>query len=180
MVGTSAIVLPRARHAPTTRLVARMCCRVFKPLAEIREVDTKKHVTAALKSGRALTCFEAFGRDVQRKHFMITARGGFELIASTEQQSCFGNAFLELLTGPRNDAERLATVAALKAICDRLLSEGVVSCFSLAPSDDVALATAFVFNGFRRTGLLQSHMLVGGKRKDAIIWSRKLANPADE
>jgi len=54
-----------------------------------------------------------------------------------------------------------------------------VSCFALSPSDDVALATAFAFNGFRRTGLLVGQLLVGQKRKDAIVWSRKLANPAE-
>jgi hypothetical protein len=146
----------------------------------IRESDVKKPLAAALRSGRALTAFEPFGRDVERRYFSITSRGGFELIASTESQACFGNAFLELLTGPKTEAERLATVASLRAMCDKLLSEGVVSCFSFAPSDDVALATAYVFNGFRRTGLLLNHMVVGGERKDVTIWSRKLANPADE
>jgi hypothetical protein len=149
-------------------------------VAPIRESEVKKPLAAALRAGRALTAFEPFGRDVERRYFSITARAGFELIASTESQSCFGNAFLELMTGPKTENERLATVAALRAMCDKLMGEGVVSCFSLAPSDDVALATAFVFNGFRRTGLLQNHMVVGGERKDATIWSRKLANPADE
>jgi hypothetical protein len=149
-------------------------------LAGVREGDVKKTIDRALKTGRALTAFEPFGRDVERRFFQITARGNFELVASTESQSCFGNAFLELLTAPKTDAERLATVSALRTICDKLMSEGVVSCFSLAPSDDLALATAFVFNGFRRTGLLQNHIVVGGERKDAIVWSRKLANPADE
>ncbi len=153
------------------------------PLAKVavmREVDAKKAVTAMLKAGRAMTAFEPFGRDVQRTYHVVTARGGFELVTSTESQACFGNSFLEMLTAPRNDAERLATVSALRVLCDRLLAEGVVSCFSLAPSDDVGLATAFSFNGFRRTGLLQGHLLIGGERKDAIIFSRKLANPADE
>ena len=149
-------------------------------LAVIKESDTKKPVAAALKGGRALTAFEPFGRDVERRFFSVTARGNFELVASTESQACFGNAFLELLTAPKTDAERLATTAALRTICEKLLADGVVSCFSLCPSDDVALSTAFVFNGFRRTGLLQNHMVVGGERKDAIIFSRKLANPADE
>ena len=151
-------------------------------IATVRETDApvKKAIEKAVREGRALTAFEAFGRDVERRFFQLTSRGGFELIASTESQSCFGNAFLELLTGPKTEAERLATVSALRALCDKLLSEGVVSCFALAPSDDVALATAFVFNGFRRTGLLQNHVTVGGERKDAIVWSRKLANPADE
>jgi hypothetical protein len=149
-------------------------------VAQVREPEIRKPLAAALRSGRALTAFEPFGRDVERRYFSVTSRGGFELFASTESQSCFGNAFLELMTGPKTESERLATVASLRALCDKLLAEGVVSCFSLAPSDDVALATAFVANGFRRTGLLVSHMVVGDERKDAIIWSRKLANPADE
>lgn len=52
--------------------------------------------------------------------------------------------------------------------------------FALAPSDDVSLATAFLGSGFRRTGLLAAHLVVGARRHDAILWSRKLANPADE
>jgi hypothetical protein len=146
----------------------------------IREPDVRKPVAAALRSGRALTAFEPFGRDVERRYFSLTSRGGFELIASTESQACFGNAFLELLQGPKNEPEKLATIAALRTLCDKFLAEGVVSMFSLSPSDDLPLATAFVANGFRRTGLLQGHLVVRGERKDAIIWSRKLANPADE
>ncbi|MDB4942668.1 MAG: hypothetical protein JWP97_2202 [Labilithrix sp.] len=148
----------------------------------VKETDApiKKAIEKAMKTGRALTAFEAFGRDVERRFFQLTSRGGFELVASTESQSCFGNAFVELLTGPKTEPERLATVAALRALCEKLLSEGVVSCFAMAPSDDVALATAFVFNGFRRTGLLENHVTVGGERKDAIVWSRKLASPADD
>lgn len=149
-------------------------------VAILKETEVKKTMEKALKAGRALTAFESFGRDVERRWFSLTSRGNFELVASTESQSCFGNAFLELLTGPKTEAERLATVSALRALCDKFLAEGVVSCFAMSPSDDVALATAFVFNGFRRTGLLQNHVTVGGARKDAIVWSRKLANPADE
>lgn len=156
------------RQLPLTKLVT------------IKEADARKTTEKALKAGRALTAFEPFGRDVERRFFQVSGRGGFELVASTESQSCFGNAFLELLTGPKTEAERLATVSGLRTICDKLMAEGVVSCFALAPSDDLALATAFVFNGFRRTGLLQNHVVVGGARKDVIVWSRKLANPADE
>jgi len=146
----------------------------------IREPDVRKPLAAALKAGRALTAFEPFGRDVERRYFSLTSRGGFELIGSTESQACFGNAFLELLQGPKNEAEKLCTISALRALCEKFLAEGVVSTFSLSPSDDLLMATAFVANGFRRTGLLQSHLVVGSERKDAIIWSRKLANPADE
>jgi hypothetical protein len=156
------------RQAPPAKVVA------------MGEADARKAVAASLRSGRALTAFEPFGRDVERRYFVATARGGFEVHASTESQACFGNAYLELLHSPRNETEKWAMIGALKAFCDRLLDEGVVSCFSLAPSDDVAMATAFLHNGFRRTGLLVEHLLVGGERKDAILWSRKLANPTDE
>lgn len=153
-------------------------------VAVAREAEAKKAVEKALKTGAALTAFEPFGRDVERRYFTVSCKpakqGPFELVASTESQSCFGNAFLELLSSPRNELENVGTTACLKALCDKLLAEGVVSCFALAPSDDLLLATAFVVNGFRRTGLLQGHMVVRGERKDAIIWSRKLANPTDE
>jgi hypothetical protein len=147
----------------------------------IKEAEVHKTLEKELRGGRALTAFEPFGRDVERRYFQLTARNGFELVMSTESQSCFGNAFLELLTSPRPsiEHERLATISALRTMCDKLLAEGVVSCFSLAPSDDLALATAFVFNGFRRTGLLLGHMVLRGERKDAIVWSRKLANPTE-
>jgi hypothetical protein len=149
-------------------------------VAATTEAEAKKAAQVALRNGRALTAFEPFGRDVERRYFVATSRGGFELYVSTESQACFGNAYLELLEGPRTDAEKVGATAALKALCDRLLAEGVVSCFSLAPSDDVQLATAFLANGFRRTGLLVEHLIVGGERKDAILWSRKLTNPADD
>jgi hypothetical protein len=149
-------------------------------IAPVSEAEARKAVAAALKTGRALTAFEAFGRDAERRYFVATARGGFELVASTESQACFGNAYLELLQSPRTEAEKAGTQGVLKAFCDRLTAEGVVSCFSLAPSDDLALATAYLQNGFRRTGLLLDHLVVGGQRKDAIVWARKLANPSDE
>lgn len=156
------------RQLPTTKLVSA-------------SVDSaKKASDKALRAGRALTAFEPFGRDGEQTHYQVMAKGGFELVARVESQGCFGNAFLELLTGPKTEAERLATVSALRTLCDEFHAKGLVSCFALAPSDDVALATAFVFNGFRRTGLLVNHVVVGRERKDAIVWSRKFATPTDE
>jgi hypothetical protein len=149
-------------------------------VAILVESDARRFVATAQRSGRALTAFDVFGRDVERQYFGISVRGGFEIVASIESQSCFGNAFLELLQSPRTDAEKVATSAALRALCDKLLADEMVSCFSLAPSDDANLASVFLHNGFRRTGLLLDHLVVPGGRKDAIVWSRKLAVPSDE
>jgi hypothetical protein len=185
--GAGAPLSPGQIRMERTIVVAK---RVLKELEEkpipqakvavVAETEARKAVAAALRSGRALTTFEPFGRDVERRYFVATSRGGFTLYASTESQACFGNAYLELLESPKSDAEKLATAASLRAFCEKLLAEGVVSCFSLAPSDDVALAVAFLHNGFRRTGLLAEHALIGGRRKDVILWSRKLANPTDD
>jgi hypothetical protein len=164
------------------RLLKEISERATTPakVTDIDEVEARKAVTVAMRNGRAITGFEPFGRDVERRYFSVSVRGGFQLVASTESQACFGNTYLELLVAPRNDAERLHTAVALRALCERLLASDVVSCFSLAPSNDVALAAAFLHNGFRRTGLLIEHLVVGAHRRDAILWSRKLANPADE
>jgi hypothetical protein len=148
-------------------------------MTQVKESEIQKTVDKAVRTGRALTAFEPFGRDATRRYFVLSGRGSFELVVSTESQSCFGNAFLELLTAPTNEAERLATMSAVRTVCDKLLAEGAVSCFALVPSDDLALTTAFVFNGFRRTGLLVGHLLAFGQRKDAIVFSRKLANPTE-
>lgn len=154
--------------------------RTSAKVTTIAESDARRSVASSQRSGRALTAFEVFGRDVERRYFGISVRGGFETVASVESQSCFGNTFLELLEGPRTEAEKIATSAALRGLCDKLLAEEMVSCFALAPSDDASLASVFLHNGFRRTGLLLDHLVVSGGRKDAIVWSRKLAVPSDE
>lgn len=181
-------VSPAQELAERTIAAAKRAARGLSegrvPVARIvplEDGDARKAVAGALRSGRALTAFEPFGRDVQRRHVRVLARGGFELVASIESQACFGNAFVELLQAPKTEHEGGATAGALRTLCDKLISEGSVSCFSLAPSDDVALAAAFVYAGFRRTGLLVSHLPGGGGgRRDAILWSRKLAIATDE
>jgi hypothetical protein len=148
-------------------------------LAAVREADARKAVTAAQRKGRALTGFEPFGRDASRTYRLASARGGFELWASIEVQSCFGNSLFELLTAPRTEPERLATLGAVRALTAELVADGAVSTFTVAPADDALLASVYVAAGFRRTGVLASHLVVGGERKDAIVWSKKLVTPAD-
>jgi hypothetical protein len=149
-------------------------------VAGLPEPDTRRAVASALRSGRALTAFEPFGRDVDRRYFVASGRGGFELCVSVESQACFSNAYVELLQSPRTQSEKLGTAGALRALCEQLQAGEVVSCFSLAPSDDASLAWAYLQAGFRRTGLLLGHLLVRGQRKDALVWSRKLSSASED
>lgn len=144
------------------------------------EAIVRKAVSAATRSGRALTRFQPFGRDVVRTEYQFTARGGFSLIASVERQPCFDNALIELLTAPRTERDVTLTHAAVGLLCDRLMKEGTVACFSLSPIQDVGLAVAWVGNGFRRTGSLPEHLRVSGERQGAFLFTRKLTVPADE
>jgi hypothetical protein len=152
----------------------------FAKVTTISEADAKRAALLAQRSGRALTGFDVFGRDVERRYFSVAVRGGFELVSSVESQACFGNSFLEVLQAPRTEPEKAAAAASLRGLCDKLLGEGIVSCFALTPSDDADLACVFLHNGFRKTGLLHDHLVVAGARKDAIVFSRKLAIPSDE
>lgn len=143
------------------------------------EADARRAVAGALSSGRAMTVFESFGRDVTRWYFACTARGGYSLTVSVETQPCFNNAFIELLTAPRSDKEAAFTVAALERLGQVLTEREVVGAFAFSPVENVQLAAAFVGNGFRRTGQLRQQLLIDGQRVDALLWSRRLALPSD-
>jgi hypothetical protein len=162
--------LARELGAPSARAVK---------LQVTTDAVVKKAVAAAVKANRALTRFDRFGRDVVRTDYHVTARGGWSVIASVERQPCFDNAFVELLTAPRTEREVALTQAALHVLCERLHKEGTVACFATSPVDDEGLAAAWIANGFRRTGTLTDHMLVGGKRVSAFLWTRKLSVPDD-
>lgn len=149
-------------------------------LVPATEAIMKRAVAAALKSGRALTQFDRFGRGVERSGYYITGRGGFSLIACVERQDCFDNALIELLTGPRTERDVRLTMAAVRELCVRLEKEGTVACFALSPEDDVELAAIWLSNGFRKTGFLPHHLRVSGRRSGAFLWTRKLTVPAED
>lgn len=180
------VVDPSQQLAERTAQHAR---RYVKQLAErplpaarvtaLDEASARRAAAAAQRTGRALTGFEPFGRSVDRAFHLVASRGRGDLIASTESQTCFGNTLLELLTAPRSEAEVLTTIAGIATLCAQLLAQGVVSCFALAPSDDLGLTAAYVANGFRKSGVLRSQVVVGRARRDASLWTRKLAAPVD-
>jgi hypothetical protein len=149
-------------------------------LTPLSAADAAKRVAVATKEGRALTGFESFGRDVTRDDVLVSGKGMHDLVIGAEIQRCYGNAFLEVLTAPRDEKERNFHAAAIQAACERLLNNEIVCAFSITPADDVKMATAFVTSGFRRTGLLRQHLRLKNERVDAILWSRKLATPGEE
>ncbi len=147
---------------------------------QARRSDVERMLNSALRSGRAMTAFERFGRGVERLFYSCTARGGFSLLVSVEIQPCFNNAFVELLTPPRSEKEAVLTSAAVGKLCEELNSLSVVGCFAVSPAVEVELGAAFAANQFRRTGVLSKHCMVQGARTDGFLWSRKLAQPDDE
>ena len=146
-------------------------------VAQARPQDIEKAFSNAIKSNRALTGLENFGRDVDKVEYLCTARGGFSLLVGVEAQPCFDNAFIEPLCAPRGDKETWLTSAALQQIGENLVEKGIVSAFAVTPAESVELTAAMTTAGFRRTGRLINHMMVRGERTDAFLWSRRLAEP---
>jgi hypothetical protein len=171
----AAKTIQRATELLQSRALPRLPSLKLLPA---REPDVRKAVLTAQRAGRALTGFEPFGRDVVRETFALSSRSGAPIHAAWEMQPSFGSALIELLTGPRTEPERAGTIAALTTLCDKLAEKGAASAFAWSPADDVPLASAYVAVGFRRSGVLAQHVIVGGARKDAIMWSKKLDAPA--
>jgi hypothetical protein len=145
------------------------------------EKDALSARDAAWRKGPAFGSFDMFGRDAERIYFETSYRRSKANFVSAEFQDCFGHALVETLRIPTNENETLAMVAGLRAIADDLEARGIVSTFAFAPYDNVETSTAFLATGYRKTGLLAKALLdADGTRKDAILWTRKLVNPADE
>lgn len=145
------------------------------------EKDALSARDSAWRKAPAFGSFDMFGRDAQRIYFEASYRRSKANFLSAEFQDCFGHALIEVLRIPTNENEALAIIAGLRTIADELETRGIVSSFAFAPYDNVETATAFVAAGYRKTGLLAKALLdADGTRKDAILWTRKLTNPADE
>jgi hypothetical protein len=147
---------------------------------EVEDAVALKARDEVWRKGKGLNSFDDFGRDAERVFVESTAKRGKPNYLSVEFQDCFGHSLFEVLRAPEDDLDVLALTGGLRRMADDLTARGIVSGFALAPADDIGLATAYLAAGFRKTGLLAGGILVGSERKDAILWTRKLANPADE
>ncbi|MFW5924745.1 MAG: hypothetical protein ACOCV4_01190 [Myxococcota bacterium] len=147
----------------------------------VKEIDAEEALSVrdqAWKKGNALGSFDPFGRDAERMFITASYRRGKTQYLCAEYQDCFGHSLIEMLRSPKGDNEVRAVAGALQHLTEDLKERGIVSAFSFAPNDDVDLATAFTAAGYRKTGLLALGVHAQGERKDAILWTRKLANPA--
>jgi hypothetical protein len=178
----SAETLAEKTHQEAKRLAREMGAPSVRAirLQIAPDAIVKRAVASAVRSGKALTRFDSFGRDVVRTEYQFTARGGFSLIASVERQPSFDNSFVEILTAPRTERDAALTHAALHQVCQRLAREGTVASFGVSPVDDPVLGAIWIANGFRRTGTLSDHLLVGSRRRSAFLWTQKLGQPRDD
>ncbi len=148
---------------------------------EVDEDDALKARDAALAAGNVLNTFDTFGRDAERFYYDCVYRRCTPNYLSAELQDCFGHSLVEILHRPTTDNERTAIIGGLRSLCEDLKERGIISAFGFAPNDDLEMATVYLASGFRKTGLLARALDVGGgERKDAILWSRKLLNPAGD
>ncbi|MGD8317125.1 MAG: hypothetical protein PVH21_11030 [Myxococcales bacterium] len=152
--------------------------------ATVRPASEKDALGArdsAWRKGPALGSFDTFGRDAERIYYDASVRRSKTNYVSAEFQDCFGHALVEVLRLPKTENEMLAVYAGLKALGDDLEDRGIVAAFAFAPHDHLEISTAFSAAGYRKTGLLaQGTLDADGSRKDAILWTRKLANPLGE
>lgn len=156
-----------------------------KPIGGIVLKGVEDHVAlaardAAWAKGEGLGAFDPFGRDALRLFLEIGPRKQKPNYLLAEFQDCFGHSLIEVLRAPTSEADVTALTAGLRSFSEELKRRGIVSAFAFAPNDDVLLSTAYLSSGFRKTGLLAKGVQVGDGRKDAILWTRKLANPGGE
>lgn len=130
------------------------------------------------KNDGAYGAFDPFGRDAARVFIEVTSKKTKPNYLSAEFQDCFGHSLIEILRRPKTPADLLAAVAGLRGLEDDLKRREIVSAFAFAPIDDAELGAVFLAAGYRKTGLLARGVLIEGTRSDAILWTRKLADPS--
>jgi hypothetical protein len=148
---------------------------------KIKEISEKAAIVARdalwARAG-ALGSFDPFGRDAKRIYIEVIPKRGKSNFLSAEYQECFGHSLIEILRPPKSTTDIQLVLAGLNYLSENLKGRGIVSAFSFIPFDDVGFATAFLGASFRKTGLLAQGVLFAKKHVDAVLWTRKLADPA--
>ena len=148
--------------------------------SEIDEVDALRARDLVWRKKQGLHSFDTFGRDAARAYYETTYKKTKTNYISCEYQDCFGHSLIEILRAPTNEDEVRSVVHGLRYVGDILKERGIVAAFCFAPYDHLELSIALLAAGYRKTGLLAHTVLTPEGRKDAILWTRKLANPAED
>jgi TPR repeat protein len=117
---------------------------------------------------------DRFGRTGTRIHVAASkasGKGG-EAIVSVELQENFGNAYVQPSVWPAKPEDVPMLLAGLMATSEELHRRSVTCTFGITPADNVHAASAMLAAGFRKTGILAKHFIVGTKRVDTILWTR--------
>jgi len=128
--------------------------------------------------GGGLCSFDSFGRDAKRVYIEVIPKRGKSNLLSAEYQECFGHSLIEILRPPKSATDVQIVLEGLNYLSEDLKRKNIVSAFSFIPFDDVGLATAFLTAGYKKTGFLAQGIFYGKKHVDAVLWTRKLADPA--
>ena len=147
---------------------------------EVEEEEALKERDKLWKTTTGFGAFDAFGRDAARMYYSCSYKKAPVNYISAEYEDCFGHSLVEVLRRPDDHDGLLAVSWALMEMCEVLKDRGIVAGFAFTPSEDVEMASVYLACGFRKTGLLAQGVLVGDTRQDAILWTRKLANPGDD
>jgi hypothetical protein len=137
---------------------------------------------AGIKNKKSWTSVgDRFGRTGARVH--LSARDGkaarsSDQIVSAEVQECFGNAYIQIAAPPATEIDARILIGALNGLCDQLRTREVASTFAFSPVSDTLTNASMLAAGFRKTGVLAQHLLVGDKRSDTVLWTRKLGSTA--
>lgn len=125
---------------------------------------------------------DRFGRSGTRLHVAAkparpgrsSAKPAVQLV-SAELQEPFGNAYVNLAGYPSTPQDARLLIAALGALGEHLRSREVGCMFGVTPAADAVTAAAMLAAGYRKTGLLAQHVVLGDRRADTILWTRRPA-----
>lgn len=120
---------------------------------------------------------ERFGSIGNRVHLVAhgPTRGAktVDQIVTGELQEPFGNAFVQCAMHPTRVEEARLMASALAGLHEVLHTREIGCAFAMSPADNSLAAAVFLQAGYRRTGVLSRHLVVGDHRVDALLFTRR-------
>jgi len=108
-------------------------------------------------------------------HARTRKREGWAL---AEIDDSFGHATVGVAPPPSHEEELVLGAFACNSLVDALTRKQVSNLFGLSPATDEWSNELYAGLGFKVTGRLATHLLVGGRHTTALIWHRRLSGAA--